>query len=51
MMGSKAGASNGSLKRKRDEETGEVVEEYFFAKFLTSPDLLDLEVCSFSSHM
>ncbi|KAK7040176.1 hypothetical protein VNI00_009982 [Paramarasmius palmivorus] len=46
MMGSKAVASsNGSLKRKRDvESTDETVEEYFFAKFLTSPDLLDLEI-------
>jgi hypothetical protein len=46
MMGSKAVASsNGSLKRKRDvESTDETVEEYFFAKFLTNPDLLDLEV-------
>jgi len=40
-------------KRKRD--AAEVVDEpsslksYFFAKFLTSPDLLDLEVCSRSS--
>ncbi|KAL0068405.1 UDP-glucose-4-epimerase [Marasmius tenuissimus] len=44
MMGSKGGASNGSLKRKRDEDTEDVAEEYFFAKFLTSPDLLDLEI-------
>ncbi|KAJ3512273.1 hypothetical protein NLJ89_g3610 [Agrocybe chaxingu] len=44
MMGSRGGANAGILKRKRepDEETN--FTEYFFAKFLTSPDLLDLEV-------
>ncbi|KAJ7040243.1 THO complex subunit 1 transcription elongation factor-domain-containing protein [Mycena alexandri] len=45
MMGSRVGGSV-SLKRKREldpEESGPVTE-YFFAKFLTSPDLLDLEI-------
>lgn len=46
MMGSKATTGLSSLKRKREseevEETG--VTEYFFAKFLTSPELLELEV-------
>ncbi|CAA7268047.1 unnamed protein product [Cyclocybe aegerita] len=44
MMGSRGGANANTLKRKRepDEETNST--EYFFAKFLTSPDLLDLEV-------
>jgi hypothetical protein len=46
-----AAAAN-PVKRKR--ETGAAAEqnfgkEYFFAKFLTSPDLLDLEVCFCSS--
>ena len=46
MMGSKAVA--GSLKRKR--ETTPIISEeesnrkYFFSKFLTSPELLELEV-------
>ena len=42
-----AAAAN-PVKRKRETEgTGEQYfgKEYFFAKFLTSPDLLDLEVC------
>ena len=51
MMGSKSmmgTAAAGANKRKR--ETSESMEEptlknYFFAKFLTSPELLDLEVC------
>ncbi|KAJ6463746.1 THO complex subunit 1 transcription elongation factor-domain-containing protein [Mycena vulgaris] len=45
MMGSRAGGSV-SLKRKRepDAEESSTVTEYFFAKFLTSPDLLDLEI-------
>ncbi|KAF8628277.1 hypothetical protein AX15_004041 [Amanita polypyramis BW_CC] len=46
MMGSRAspGASS-SLKRKRDPEVEETSNgDYFFAKFLTSPDLLDLEI-------
>jgi hypothetical protein len=48
MMGSRSGAGGtGSLKRKREPDTAEETStnEYFFAKFLTSPDLLDLEVC------
>ena len=35
-------------KRKRDAVEGvdeSAMKSYFFAKFLTSPDLLDLEVC------
>lgn len=36
-------------KRKRDATEGvdepSSLKSYFFAKFLTSPDLLDLEVC------
>ncbi|KAG7452092.1 UDP-glucose 4-epimerase [Guyanagaster necrorhizus] len=47
MMGSRAGSGgSGSLKRKREPlDTGEEpVTDYFFAKFLTSPDLLDLEL-------
>jgi hypothetical protein len=45
MMGSRVGGSV-SLKRKREPDADESssVTEYFFAKFLTSPDLLDLEV-------
>ncbi|KAJ7492268.1 THO complex subunit 1 transcription elongation factor-domain-containing protein [Mycena latifolia] len=45
MMGSRAGGSV-SLKRKRepDAEESSSVTEYFFAKFLTSPELLDLEI-------
>ncbi len=46
MMGSKAVVGN--LKRRREEvpsiSTDEASKNYFFAKFLTSPDLLDLEV-------
>ena len=45
MMGSRAGPGAGSLKRKRDSDVEESnINEYFFAKFLTSPDLIDLEV-------
>lgn len=49
MMGSKSG--QGSLKRKRaadamDTADGAARSDYFFAKFLTSPELLDLEVHS-----
>lgn len=53
MMGSKS--VGGSLKRKRDDSDGNGTADvngphsggggdYFFAKFLTSPELLDLEV-------
>jgi len=47
MMGSRTSAAGAtSLKRKREPDTEETqVTEYFFAKFLTSPDLIDLEVC------
>lgn len=45
MMGSKA--VTGNLKRKRDATTSlsdeESNQKYFFSKFLTSPDLLELE--------
>lgn len=45
MMGSRAGPSSSTLKRKREPEVEETSNgDYFFAKFLTSPDLLDLEV-------
>lgn len=44
MMGSRAGTNGGALKRKREPEEESNFNEYFFAKFLTSPDLLDLEV-------
>jgi hypothetical protein len=45
MMGSRAGVGAGSLKRKREPDVEESnINEYFFAKFLTSPDLTDLEV-------
>jgi hypothetical protein len=46
MMGSRSGGGAvGSLKRKRENEDDEMSsDEYFFAKFLTSPELLDLEV-------
>ncbi|KAG6829776.1 hypothetical protein H0H92_003566 [Tricholoma furcatifolium] len=48
LMGSRSssGAST-TLKRKREPEAEEVNstnQDYFFAKFLTSPDLLDLEI-------
>ena len=48
-----AAAAN-PLKRKRESEPAAepstAGKDYFFAKFLTSPDLLDLEVCLRSSH-
>ncbi|KAH6917103.1 UDP-glucose epimerase [Coprinopsis sp. MPI-PUGE-AT-0042] len=46
MMGSRnLAGTNASLKRKRDQESEESnANEYFFAKFLTSPELLDLEI-------
>lgn len=49
MMGSRgSNIAAGSLKRKREPETTAdetSTTDYFFAKFLTNPDLLDLEVC------
>ena len=52
LMGSKSKDSSakasGPLKRKRDTGPGEGASsssEYYFAKYLTSPELLDLEVC------
>lgn len=51
MMGSRTGAgSANSLKRKRNPDEENNSNEYFFAKFLTSPDLLDLEVFNCHSH-
>ncbi|KAG6899825.1 hypothetical protein C0993_006526 [Termitomyces sp. T159_Od127] len=48
MMGSRANASTGTvLKRKREPESDDINstnQDYFFAKFLTSPDLIDLEI-------
>ncbi|KAJ2918375.1 hypothetical protein MD484_g2029, partial [Candolleomyces efflorescens] len=46
MMGSRnLTGTAASLKRKREPEAEETnLNEYFFAKFLTSPDLLDLEI-------
>ena len=45
MMGSRSSAGvAATLKRKREPEEETNLNEYFFAKFLTSPDLLDLEV-------
>jgi len=46
MMGSRSGSNGGILKRKRENEEESNSNEYFFAKFLTSPDLLELEVCT-----
>ena len=50
-----AAAAN-PLKRKRESEPAAAGpatagKDYFFAKFLTSPDLLDLEVCPHPSHL
>jgi THO complex subunit 1 len=44
LMGSKA--MQGSTKRRREnvDSMEETKQDYFFAKFLTSPELLDLEV-------
>ncbi|KAF8433465.1 UDP-glucose 4-epimerase [Boletus edulis BED1] len=46
MMGNRASTNqSGPLKRKRDEPGEETnTSDYFFAKFLTSPDLLNLEI-------
>lgn len=47
LMGSKANLSGStSLKRKREPELNiePQAQQYFFAKYLTSPELLDLEV-------
>jgi THO complex subunit 1 transcription elongation factor len=48
MMGSKTLMGNVGAKRKREplaESANDYRHDYFFAKFLTSPDLLELEVC------
>ncbi|KAF5312071.1 hypothetical protein D9619_002707 [Psilocybe cf. subviscida] len=44
MMGSRTSNGAAVLKRKREPEEETNLNEYFFAKFLTSPDLLDLEI-------
>ncbi|KAG2136507.1 THO complex subunit 1 transcription elongation factor-domain-containing protein [Suillus bovinus] len=47
MMGNRGTSGTSSnLKRKREPELGDASNnsEYFFAKFLTSPDLLNLEI-------
>ena len=48
LMGNRSHGSAGAapLKRKREADAGEepTSNDYFFAKFLTSPELLDLEV-------
>lgn len=47
LMGSKTSSGQyGSLKRKRESEGVEdnAGGDYFFAKYLTSPELLELEV-------
>ena len=51
-MGSKTSSGqHASLKRKRESESVEdsAGGDYFFAKYLTSPELLDLEVSVESS--
>ena len=63
-MGSKSNhasaGTSGPLKRKRDTAPGQTPSssQYYFAKYLTSPELLDLEVrvlliptCAFSSQI
>lgn len=52
MMGSKTASGPGSLKRRREPEVEleTAGQDYFFAKYLTSPELLDLEAsCSLST--
>ena len=45
MMGSRVGPGASTLKRKREPEVEETTSgDYFFAKFLTSLDLVELEV-------
>jgi hypothetical protein len=47
LMGSKAKIGSAGAKRKREplvETPADYRHDYFFAKFLTSPDLLELEV-------
>jgi hypothetical protein len=46
VMTGAAAANTFKRKREADAVTEQTSgKEYFFAKFLTSPDLLDLEVC------
>lgn len=49
LMGSKTNSTTTTLKRRREPEVGleTAGQDYFFAKYLTSPDLLDLEVSIF----
>ncbi|KAL4250311.1 hypothetical protein ABKN59_003143 [Abortiporus biennis] len=46
LMGSKTSLSSTSTKRKREPDgiTEAAGKDYFFAKYLTSPELLDLEI-------
>ncbi|KAI0095149.1 THO complex subunit 1 transcription elongation factor-domain-containing protein [Irpex rosettiformis] len=46
LMGSKSNSNSITLKRRREPEVGleAAGQDYFFAKYLTSPDLLDLEI-------
>ena len=48
----KANSGSGSLKRRREHELAidTASQAYFFAKYLTSPELLDLEVCFVELH-
>ncbi|KAL1676332.1 THO complex subunit 1 transcription elongation factor-domain-containing protein [Schizophyllum commune] len=45
MMGSRSGASSGAKRKREPDTTADANSaEYFFAKYLTSPELLDLEI-------
>ena len=45
MMGSRSGASSGTKRKREPDTTADANSaEYFFAKYLTSPELLDLEM-------
>ncbi|KAL1738766.1 THO complex subunit 1 transcription elongation factor-domain-containing protein [Schizophyllum fasciatum] len=45
MMGSRTGASTGTKRKREPDTTADANSaEYFFAKYLTSPELLDLEI-------
>jgi hypothetical protein len=53
MMGNRSGSSTANpLKRKHESDSADesVGKDYFFAKFLTSPELLDLEVIFLASN-
>jgi hypothetical protein len=47
MMGKNQQSSSGSNKRKREIEVPDApqMDAYFFAKYVTKPELLELEVC------